>query len=1555
MKLAWDRRLGGWPVSLVRALGVAWAGCFPADQSASHATQPDGTVIAWLRALSEASPTAAADMVASAGPERTSSAARWLLGYSRSQLMPSGSAIDWPEIGQLGKLVLQIVDLGHGRDFPGGQIAAAHARMLMGLGSQLRQASAGDYYRQAEREYLSHNEQGFAALARLGVAAAGLIREAITANLTEERAGLLDFGALHSAAAQVRAVSGFDLEPVADTFTETLRRIAAVRGRLSGEVNDEAGLLRADEEAGRLFETAALANLDEPGTGLRLARLADDIYRRRGIRASVVAKVGRQLVQQRRWQDALVVLEECHGQDPADQDVAHALVTVYLELGRLDAARSLLVSMLPDRPGIQDLWTLQTLQNLAYRRDDPEYKHWERLVAELDSARTVAGQLPAAPAPPPRERLRASFRDGTLMIAPDLMELPEQDRTAHMTAAIIAGSPDGEKQFTDLVASNPALAERVAVLLGLRKVTAEESSVNAHIQAGEQHFGLREYEAAAREYEAALNIDPDNVGALTFLGDTWYCRGAYDTAQAYFEESISVMPTPQAYRFLGDAILRSGEGRQQARQCYQEALRLDPSYGGAKIALRQLDEGQEEPSWLGGPAASSKGRAPEDAGGTTVPSADQPAEPLDSAPQPQALRWSPSRTPDRMRAWRTRPAEELVPSAGQIGPAASPGQTRTGREDRQAPRLAGSSLPPDLPLAGSLPSTSPDEYGARLERAVLEQLGPASIAAVIDDDDAFERWVSAATPDHIANAIMIATMISYHYEAKDRNLPRWAHWVQREVQLAEALPAAFGPGQSATGIGRDRRLGEAYGHWGAVLRTQGRLAEARDWYERAVDRLDAERAAREQAGLFGETDFDRAFSSSAPGSSVLESLAEICHELGDDAAADRYATRARQLERDLPTDESQVDALVGSGDHWLRAGDVERALNCFHQAWQQAEAVVTTAVVPRALAQALNALGRCHGTLRLYRSALAYFDQARQLNERSENAVRLTWDYREIGRTFRARPDLGDARQALESSLINASRRSEVVGPLRWTARDGHSYQVTAADRAWETLLELGSYLEEGGDLTGAASFLTLATSVADVVWASTTDDSERIAVANQRIAAFAGLTRLGLRRALGPPPDPAAADDAWQASEAMRARSFLDALGDDELAVPAGMPPELVAREAAALERRRLTVSRGRGAAFWSDLERVQAELEDLWSRMLAATPSAGQYVELRRARPASAADTQQLIAADGRPTVIASVVPFGPGQLAVIAVRSDHDGPVVASQPADLSRLSRFIHENLGTAGRVRELATDLEDLFHHETEPLTKALAGVCDAGEVLVVCPFGALNYVPLAALRVDGAVLAERNPLAVMPNASLIRALRSAAGSAPSQPAMVFGDPTGDLPGARDEARLVGDLLGVEPVCGPAVTRAAVTAALESAGIVHVAAHAHFDADNPLSSGLRLADGLLTARDLITRSFPALSLVTLSACETGISLDNPAQELIGLTRALLFAGADSLLVSLWKVADSATVEMMSSFYGRLLRHMGKAEALQEAVLAARAHHGRQRFDRWAGFELIGEWR
>ena len=111
----------------------------------------------------------------------------------------------------------------------------------------------------------------------------------------------------------------------------------------------------------------------------------------------------------------------------------------------------------------------------------------------------------------------------------------------------------------------------------------------------------------------------------------------------------------------------------------------------------------------------------------------------------------------------------------------------------------------------------------------------------------------------------------------------------------------------------------------------------------------------------------------------------------------------------------------------------------------------------------------------------------------------------------------------------------------------------------------------------------------------------------------------------------------------------------------------------------------------------------------------------------------------------------------------------------------------------------------------------------------------------------------------------------------------------------------------------------------------LAAHGSFRADNPLFSGLALADGWLTTLDIFNLRLHA-SLVTLSACETGRSVVAGGDELLGLMRAFLYAGATSLVLSQWVVDDRSTARLMERFYTHLANGQSKGAALRLAQLA-----------------------
>jgi CHAT domain-containing protein len=442
---------------------------------------------------------------------------------------------------------------------------------------------------------------------------------------------------------------------------------------------------------------------------------------------------------------------------------------------------------------------------------------------------------------------------------------------------------------------------------------------------------------------------------------------------------------------------------------------------------------------------------------------------------------------------------------------------------------------------------------------------------------------------------------------------------------------------------------------------------------------------------------------------------------------------------------------------------------------------------------------------------------------------------------------------------------------------------------------------------------------------------------------------------------------EALERAEAGKGRLFLDQLGTDAFPTPP-LPPEqqpLLEKETSLVaelrglehvirnasdeaQRRQFVAQQGER---WAALDEVWAQLE----------PHAPDYVSLRRGDPVKYDDLQALVDSLGPAAALVEFYTL-PDKIIVFVLRSREQEPAVAQVSMSQDQLWRHV-QNYEREVEEYSQRGDIGQRWQELAGPLLADVLPNLDGAELVYLVPHGLLHYLPLHALRVDGGYLVDRFPIAYTPSAAVLdRVIQRTAGmeqTGNGRRALVLGYTPHEHEQAvfEGEAVQVAEFFGAEPHLGENATGALLREKGAQYDTLHLSCHGFFHATDPLASGLLLADGVLTARDIMGLRLDA-DLVTLSACQTALSDQQPGDELVGLTRALLYAGASSVLVTLWSVDAVAALELMGDFYSRLRGKDGtktttEAVALREAMLEMRKKREHPYY--WAPFILVGDWR
>jgi len=475
----------------------------------------------------------------------------------------------------------------------------------------------------------------------------------------------------------------------------------------------------------------------------------------------------------------------------------------------------------------------------------------------------------------------------------------------------------------------------------------------------------------------------------------------------------------------------------------------------------------------------------------------------------------------------------------------------------------------------------------------------------------------------------------------------------------------------------------------------------------------------------------------------------------------------------------------------------------------------------------------------------------------------------------------------------------------------------------------------------------------------------------------------------------------AFQVLERSRARSLLEMLGERDLVFAADLPLEIrVARRrnAAAFDRTQSDIAAltphkdsARIEQLQKRLQELAREREEITERVRRASP---RLATLQYPQPLDLETTRRNL--DPGTALLSYVVAETQTALFVVLPAGTEPGLSLFTVPVSLKVLRRHITELRALIEQPEgtnsvRVAARLHELYRLLIKPAESVISG----NERLLIIPDGPLQVLPFAALRRDsGEYLVEWKPLHTAISATVYAELKGRRNGASKPIALAaFGDPLypsdgvhpvriadADLRLAAERGLAFSRLLfsgpEVESITGlfargsykylrEEATEEHAKALGKDVRYVHFATHGLLDERLSLNSALVLTiprkledgreNGLLQAWEIFEQLRIDADLVTLSGCKTALGQELAGEGMVSLARAFQYAGAHSVLASLWSVDDRKTSLLMEHFYKELRNGKSKAEALRAAQIRFLRSPDTRRVLYWAAFVLNGDWR
>jgi len=796
----------------------------------------------------------------------------------------------------------------------------------------------------------------------------------------------------------------------------------------------------------------------------------------------------------------------------------------------------------------------------------------------------------------------------------------------------------------------------------------------------------------------------------------------------------------------------------------------------------------------------------------------------------------------------------------------------------------------------------------------------------------------------------------------------------RQLALGKALSSVGRTEEAIESLEIARALSKELGHRTREVRANLALGYA------FVDlgKLSAA-AQRLEAGL----ELSRKLSGRRLKAAILAELASVYFDNGRFGQALIEQRRALDLHRDGDDADEILSDVIRLGAIYHRLGDLDRAWQYYDEALIGAIEQQDPAIQGRALnnqSVILAHRGRLDEALALQRRSIELASQAgdrRGVAFRRHNAADLLWrqakrdeatkllesaldELKKVGdRTGETlalnlwagfqlqRGEPKEALKTLDTSLTIASNHG--LRRQVWSAHLGRASVYEAMKRPARAVAAYESALEIIESLRAGLEIDSLKTSYIE----DKTDIYERVLFLQAQMEKTT-----------------AGAPSAFVLAERARARSLVDLLTESHTGSIGGLTELLVERETEKIDSvgaalRRLTEAKSDDQRGVARLELARAE-EDLQQFKLELRRTAPRYSEIAYPEPVTLDEIRRQVL---RPNETLLRYFVGRESSALWVVR--RDGATFHSLPPP-ERIESMVSGFLERAGRAG-VSVGERVPGQKEASGLARALLpGSIQPGHRLIVVPDGPLHRLPFDGLRRGDRYLIEDHEIVVVPSASTLQVMRRKPTGGGARGFLGVGAPPGDgdprFPALSEPTARLDRIAAFFPeqhrqvLKGKTATKAAFRKQpLDRYRFIHFATHGWLDPERPRYYGLRLGSGsedadgeFLYPDDVFSLRLKA-DMVVLAACRSGQGELLRGEGLVGMTRGFLYAGARSVLVSLWDINDRSTGEFMESFYKEVAAGRSVAEALRLTKLRfIRSDRPAQRQPyRWAPFVLVGD--